>query len=399
MIEFDCQHCGNHFIVDDKFAGHDGWCRVCLQFIIVPSSDGAGPRLEDLSLDEKCFRMERLLRYAAKKAQAYKLLLLRYADENGQLISIRKARALLHENDASNAARDGASSTNGAERATPRSYLRTAVDRLAERVATLAQARDRIEAERNRLERDIEAARMEARAERSAREGIEQMLGEAHQEVQKTKDELDGLLRAPAAEFEALRAELDKALTRLEESRVFADSLRKGLAAAKERTDTANEETARLIEELDSARRERDALMHQLEEARVARREAETAQDGVAQSVATLERVQADLDAERAALAEARSELERSQALVAELQAALSAIAEEGQTALRSGDDPRDRASIEEEDVALPIDGTDEEYAAFTVVPELPADKASADEVSADGDAMAETYLRFLSPE
>ena len=80
MIEFNCQHCGKLLRLNDSYAGRDGWCRVCKRMVIVPDG-GKLRRVEDLPAEEGYVRLQRLLQYAATKADQYKMHLARQAGE------------------------------------------------------------------------------------------------------------------------------------------------------------------------------------------------------------------------------------------------------------------------------------------------------------------------------
>ncbi len=86
MIEFDCPHCANPFAVPQTLAGREGWCRVCKRLVIVPHADGGGPVWSELPVAEQCARLDRMLQYAAAKADRYKRLLARQSDELGLLV-------------------------------------------------------------------------------------------------------------------------------------------------------------------------------------------------------------------------------------------------------------------------------------------------------------------------
>lgn len=93
MIEFKCQHCGKGLHLNDSYAGRDGWCRVCKRMVIVP---GGGPitRVEDLPPEEGYERLQRLLQYAATKADKFKVHLAREAKEREHITHVEGA---LHE--------------------------------------------------------------------------------------------------------------------------------------------------------------------------------------------------------------------------------------------------------------------------------------------------------------
>ena len=67
MIEFDCPYCGNHFSVPEKFSGQDGVCRSCKRLVVTPAPGEPVVPIEDLPADERCERLERMLRYATSK--------------------------------------------------------------------------------------------------------------------------------------------------------------------------------------------------------------------------------------------------------------------------------------------------------------------------------------------
>ena len=102
MIEFKCQHCGKGLHLNDTYAGRDGWCRVCKRMVIVPGGDGP-QRVEDLPPEEGYERLQRLLQYAATKADKYKIHLARQAKEQEHAAHLeellQQARVALSERD------------------------------------------------------------------------------------------------------------------------------------------------------------------------------------------------------------------------------------------------------------------------------------------------------------
>lgn len=90
MIEFKCQHCGKGLHLNDSYAGRDGWCRVCKRMVIVP---GGGPesRVEDLPPEEGYERLQRLLQYAATKADKFKVHLSRQVKEQEHTARVEEA--------------------------------------------------------------------------------------------------------------------------------------------------------------------------------------------------------------------------------------------------------------------------------------------------------------------
>lgn len=75
MLYFDCPHCGNHLRLEDEFAGRDGWCRACKGMIVAPRQGEHTPGIEALPLGARYDRLYQLFRFAATKADNYKLLL------------------------------------------------------------------------------------------------------------------------------------------------------------------------------------------------------------------------------------------------------------------------------------------------------------------------------------
>ena len=75
MLYFDCPHCGNHLRLEDEFAGRDGWCRACKGMIVAPTPGRETAGIETLSLEIRYNRLYHLFRFAATKADNYKLLL------------------------------------------------------------------------------------------------------------------------------------------------------------------------------------------------------------------------------------------------------------------------------------------------------------------------------------
>lgn len=93
MIEFKCQHCGKGLHLNDSYAGRDGWCRVCKRMVIVPGGDSVS-RVEELPPEEGYERLQRLLQYAATKADKFKVYLAREAKEKEHTAQVEGA---LHE--------------------------------------------------------------------------------------------------------------------------------------------------------------------------------------------------------------------------------------------------------------------------------------------------------------
>src|SRR5690606_32621270 len=85
MLHFDCPHCGNHLHLEDEFAGRDGWCRACKGMIVAPAPGEASVGIEALPLEVRYHRLYQLFRFAATKADNYKLLLGRLRNQRDAL--------------------------------------------------------------------------------------------------------------------------------------------------------------------------------------------------------------------------------------------------------------------------------------------------------------------------
>ena len=96
MIEFDCEHCGKPLHLNDSYAGRDGWCRACKQMVIVPSG-GRTYRVRDLPQEEGIQRLQRLLQYAATKADKFKLHLAQQEPEGRRVAGMEDALRQAYE--------------------------------------------------------------------------------------------------------------------------------------------------------------------------------------------------------------------------------------------------------------------------------------------------------------
>ena len=96
MIEFDCEHCGKQLHLDDSYAGRDGWCRACKQMVIVPSG-GRNHRVADLPQTEGIQRLQRLLQYAATKADKFKIHLAQQEPEGRRVAAMEETLRLAYE--------------------------------------------------------------------------------------------------------------------------------------------------------------------------------------------------------------------------------------------------------------------------------------------------------------
>ena len=278
MIEFNCQHCGKLLRLNDSYAGRDGWCRVCKRMVIVP--DGTGPaRIEDLPPEVGYARMQRLLQYAATKADQYKVHLAREAQEGRpkpeldpaveraeRTLAAYEARyALLqHENEAAQAS------------------LESARQRAASLESTITRGEQRL------AEQSGEAAAVEAalQSERALRGDLEARLLAAESACNAAASARDEAL-------EALEAQRREAATDLAERQLEWDEARQSLEASREDAAAAlaeaQREHARIAAELSeagetAARQVRD-LEGELAAARRRQAEAESERDRLARDL------------------------------------------------------------------------------------------------------------------
>ena len=200
MIEFKCQHCGKGLHLNDTYAGRDGWCRVCKRMVIVPGGDGPVQRVEDLPPEEGYERLQRLLQYAATKADKYKIHLARQAKEQEHMAqleeALQQARYTLSE-------RDAAQERLRTEYEALSQTLRQKDLRVAELETALGERGDSGHEE-------ADAALMAARAELATAQ-------EAHQQLTLELAERDRAFRALESEAATLRGAAAE-LQRLEEA-------------------------------------------------------------------------------------------------------------------------------------------------------------------------------------
>jgi chromosome segregation ATPase len=232
MIEFKCQHCGKGLHLNDTYAGRDGWCRVCKRMVIVPGGDGPIQRVEDLPPEEGYERLQRLLQYAATKADKYKIHLARQAKEQEHTAqleeSLQQARVALSE-------RDAAQERLRAECGMLAHNLRQKEARVAELDGAL---REHAGAANEELLAQLNAARAELGAEQ-----------EAHQQVSMALAERDRAYSALEAEMAAL-CTVSSDFQRLEEAsaadRVNLRALEGAVATLKSQLHQAETERDRM---------------------------------------------------------------------------------------------------------------------------------------------------------
>ncbi len=197
MIEFKCQHCGKGLHLNDTYAGRDGWCRVCKRMVIVPGGDGPVQRVEDLPPDEGYERLQRLLQYAATKADKYKIHLSRQAKEQEHTAqleeALQQARVTLSE-------RDAAQARLRAEHDALAQSLRQKDARVADLEKALGES---VGAAQEGLAVELNAARAALDAEHDAHKQVSLALAERNLAFSALEAEV-AALRAAASGFQRL---------------------------------------------------------------------------------------------------------------------------------------------------------------------------------------------------
>lgn len=341
MIEFTCPHCGKALHLRDEYAGRDGWCRVCRKMVIVPVS-GEVARVEDLPPEIGYPRLQRLLQYAAGKAEDARTLRLDFDRERRRLedleTEIKDTReALAAETRRAEAMR---AQLDALER--DRDALQHDYDALQrDRDDAVARAKDLESSLRERTENlargdsGSEALRRDLDRERQAREEAEARLTEKDRRIQ----------------------DQDAAIQRLEafenEARLKREELESALDASRAAMEAAEADRARLLSQfsdLETAAGEQADLLHQevaalevaLAGARAALSEDEQAQrKRVADRDATIAMLRAELEETRAAAAADR---ESRSNYAADLEAEIMNL--NGVLAARGADD-RETAALQ----------------------------------------------------
>lgn len=286
MIEFNCQHCGKLLRLNDSYAGRDGWCRVCKRMVIVP--DGTGPaRIEDLPPEVGYARMQRLLQYAATKADQFRQEQARQAGmprspAEPDSIAVRAAGAL--------AEAEARHTQLQHEIAAAESTLEAA----RQRAAALEAAS--IERERRLVEETAEAdAALEdtLQSERALRESLEVRLQEA-------EAALATALRVREDVVQGLEARLRDGEAALSEARKEADEARESSVSRGQQAAEDVDAAVRANDEL------RQALADSQQEAAYARRvldETSRRQHELEQQLSALQQHVAEVEGERDRLA------------------------------------------------------------------------------------------------
>lgn len=251
MIEFNCQHCGKALHLNDSYAGRDGWCRVCKRMVIVP--DGGPPvRIEDLPPEEGYVRLQRLLQYAATKADQYKAHLKRQVLEEEKLAKLEEA--LRQANSAL------AESKSQVQRLHAElGQARKSLDGFASRIIELESALRAAGEDADSGAAEVAAVlRAELAAERGAREALESRLRdravehtELQEEFQAYRQTQEKLQRAAAADSGQRRA-LERELVSVKAQLQHVEQDRDRIVCALEDGTAGADDTARILLEKDT---------------------------------------------------------------------------------------------------------------------------------------------------
>ena len=243
MIEFKCQHCGKGLHLNDSYAGRDGWCRVCKRMVIVPGG-GTVSRVEELPPEEGYERLQRLLQYAATKADKFKVHLAREAKEKEHTAQVEAA---LHDAQLALSERAVALERLNGQLDSLTSSLREKEDRLAE-----------LEAGANggptpEHEQELTTLRADLALEREARQSLSIALEERGAtltalereaaELRQAASEAHRLAEIAAADRVNLRA-LEGAVATLKNQLAQAESERDRLAEILEEGATGENDSA-----------------------------------------------------------------------------------------------------------------------------------------------------------
>ncbi len=368
VIEFECPHCGNEFRVPDESAGRDGWCRVCKRMVIVPNPDGSGMQWDDLSAEERVIRLDKLLQFAATKADKLKVLLKKYSVEGDKLVPAKPTL----EDGAEHGGTDSAALSDELARVkqerdeavVDRDTLRAKCEALQSRIDIPAQPgsgepQEDYYLEKLMLEASLQSAEEKAaslqeeaatlrRALESAeknRANLDEALRQAESSHQDTADASAEALKALEAECTSLRARLERdstnapdshAVAALEEANAELESKLSAVTAERDALQTAYDETNVTL----SGLRESFGLLET--EAAEARARATTEAEEAERSSVAYERTVKELTA-RATTTE--SALEEAKAAMAALENDLGAVQETAEA-------ERQRAAMEAENAS-----------------------------------------------
>ncbi len=229
MIEFKCEHCDKGLRLSDSYAGRDGWCRSCKRMIIVPSN-GQSSQVADLPKQEGFERLQRLLQYAATKADKFKMHLAQQGEEDSRLATVEDELLQLRE-----------------EMAEGERVLASLRDSESAIKQTLDQERQAHAERIDSLECALKAAQTASdQQSEGARSDLENALDDANRELARLQtyvDEKDSRLNTLEGELAQLTATGTNEITRLQEQ---CANLREALEAEENAARELGDENTRL---------------------------------------------------------------------------------------------------------------------------------------------------------
>ena len=259
MIEFNCEHCGKELHLADNYAGRDGWCRVCKRMVIVPAN-GKTQHVDELPTAEGYERLQRLLQYAATKADKFKVHLAQQSQterrEEQLEIDLHAAYQQLAEKE------QMISLAHAAEREMEEVHARK-LDEAMAMIASLENALATTDTEQNtrknaalqELEEALSTSQEETRALEMQLRAQEQELKELQEQGSSHGPESEAALEEITAECESLRRALEDKDVALEEANGEVHRLSERLTSQTSPDDSSRadqEEISRLHEELNA---------------------------------------------------------------------------------------------------------------------------------------------------
>ncbi|MCF6283917.1 MAG: hypothetical protein L3K26_01815 [Candidatus Hydrogenedentes bacterium] len=288
VIDFNCQYCGKLLRLEDSFAGCDGWCRACKRMIIVPDG-GPVVQIEDLPAEQAVARLQKLLQYAATKADEYKILRVRKGKEEK-----RKANMEATASDALG------------EQLIRYTALRADFE-AAEKARHQAEARqEELEsalrladgADTESVKEEIAVLEAKLAAERATRDSLEQRANSQDDELQELRD-------AQERHQDAEQAALDRSTnleSDLESVREECENLKSELTAVQLSLKSIEGERDRLQESGDSAREAYKKLESELASVRLSLKDTESERDRLQESGDSIREKHEHLESELAAV-------------------------------------------------------------------------------------------------
>ncbi len=259
MIEFNCEHCGKELHLADNYAGRDGWCRVCKRMVIVPAN-GKTQHVDELPTAEGYERLQRLLQYAATKADKFKVHLAQQSQterrEEQLEVDLHAAYQQLAEKE------QMISLAHAAEREMEEVHARK-LDEAMAMIASLENALATTDTEQNtrknaalqELEEALSTSQEETRALEMQLRAQEQELKELQEQGSSHGPESEAALEEITAECESLRRALEDKDVALEEANGEVHRLSERLTSQASPDDSSRadqEEISRLHEELNA---------------------------------------------------------------------------------------------------------------------------------------------------